>query len=302
MTAPAVLEESARARMVRTVLWATFGLNLAVAGGKIVTGLALGSLAIRADGLHSTTDALNNVVLLVGLWLGARPADPEHPYGHRKLELLAALLVGAGLLLVSFDLAQELVARLRGEAALPRIDALAFVVLALTLIVNVGVATWEARVARRTLSPALASDAAHTKSDVIVTLGVMVSSGLTMAGYVWLDAVAGAAVAVVIALAGLRIVRDNAGYLIDRTLVDSDEVVRVACGVPGVRGARGARSRGMPAGIWLDLTVLVDGHVPVAQGHALAHDVERALRAHMPALLGVQIHVEPVKAHTAPAS
>jgi cation diffusion facilitator family transporter len=291
-------ESAARARGIRFVLWGTFLLNVAVAIGKIAAGIAFGSLAIRADGLHSSTDALNNIVLLVGLWLGAAPADREHPYGHRKLEVIAAMIVGAGLLLVSFDLIKELIARARGHSPPPELDAIAFVVLGVTLAINIGVAMWEASAAKRYMSPALGSDAAHTKSDIIVTVGVIVSAALTAVGYVWLDAVAGAAVAVVIAVAGVRIVRENANYLLDANLVDDVKVDTVARGVEGVRGVRAVRSRGLPNGMWLDLAIIVDGGMTVEDGHQLAHRVEDELRAKLPGVVGVQIHVEPVEPRT----
>src|SRR5690606_1416794 len=106
----------------------------------------------------------NNVVLLVGMWLAAAPPDREHPYGHRKFEVLAAGGVGLGLLVAAFNVLLSVAERLRGEAPPPRIDASAFIVLGATLAVNITVATWEARAARRYMSPGLHSDAAHTRS------------------------------------------------------------------------------------------------------------------------------------------
>jgi divalent metal cation (Fe/Co/Zn/Cd) transporter len=119
-----------------------------------------------------------------------------------------------------------------------------------------------------------------------------------MNGYVMFDALAGAAVAVVIARAGYRIVRENAEYLLDTNLVDSAQVEEIARAVEGVRGVRAVRSRGLPHGVWVDLTIVVDGAMTVSDGHGLAHRVEDAIRARLDGIAGVQIHVEPVDSHT----
>jgi cation diffusion facilitator family transporter len=285
--------DDARARGIRRVLLVTLALNVTVAAAKVIYGFLAGSLAIRADGFHSATDGLNNVVLLLGSWLAAAPPDREHPYGHRKLEVFAAGAVGVSLLVVAVDVAKDVVARLAGSAEPPRIDAGAFVVLGVTLAVNVGVSTWEAREGRRLMSPGLLSDAAHTRSDVLVTLGVAITAALTWAGYGFLDAVAGAAVAAVIATTGIRVVKENAGYLMDTNLVDPDRVAIVARGIAGVHEARDVRSRGSPGGVWVDITIEVDGAMTVDDAHALAHRVEDAIRADLRGILGVSVHTEP---------
>lgn len=286
-------QEALRARGIRTVLIITLLANVAVAVAKVVVGTALGSLSIRADGFHSSTDGLNNVVLLVGTWLAAAPPDQEHPYGHRKFEVLAASFIGLSLLAAAFNVLVGVVDRVRGLGAEPAIEPIAFVVLGVTLVMNVLVAVYEASAGRRLMSPGLISDAAHTRGDVVVTVGVAVSTLLVWRGLVWLDAVAGAAIAGYIVLLASRVLRENAGYLLDASVLDPGRVLELARGVDGVVTARDARSRGTPGGIFIDLTVEVDGALPVAAAHALAHRVEDAVRVGFPGVVGVQVHVEP---------
>ena len=181
---------------MRTVLWWTLALNLAVAAGKIGYGYFSDALAIRADGFHSLTDAANNIIGLVSVSLASQPPDREHPYGHHRFEALAAGLVGASLLAIAFDVIRGAAERLTGTApALPRIDAAAFVVLIVTLVVNVAVARYERREAKRLASSFLESDAAHTHADVIVTVGVIVAAAMVKLGYIVADLVAAIAVA-----------------------------------------------------------------------------------------------------------
>src|SRR5678816_4461454 len=150
MTTPAStapdLPEGERARGIQRVLVWTLALNLGVAAAKIGYGHAVHALSIRADGFHSLTDSTNNLVGLAGVWIARRPADAGHPYGHHKFEVLAAGVVGLSLLGMAFDVAKGGIDRLRGAPApLPEIGPAAFAVLAVTLLVNVGVARWERR-------------------------------------------------------------------------------------------------------------------------------------------------------------
>lgn len=285
--------ETRRARSIRTVLLVTLVLNVAVAVAKVVVGTTLDSLSIRADGFHSSTDGLNNVVLLVGTWLAAAPPDKEHPYGHRKFEVLAASFIGLSLLAAAFNVFMGVVDRVRGTDAAPAIDLSAFVVLGVTLVVNLGVAAYEAREGKRLLSPGLVSDAAHTRGDVLITLGVAVSTLLVWNGLVWLDAVAGAAIAAYIVFLAFRVLRENAGYLLDASVIDPARVLELARSVAGVGEARDGRSRGTPGGVFVDLTVEVDPGLTVAAAHALAHQVEDAVKDGIPGVVGVQVHVEP---------
>ncbi|MFZ9890016.1 MAG: cation diffusion facilitator family transporter, partial [Myxococcota bacterium] len=115
----------ARTRAIQRVLVVTFLLNLVVAGAKVVYGTASGALAIRADGFHSIADSMNNVIAFVAISLAARPPDDDHPYGHRKHEVLAAAVIGVSLLLIAFDVCKDALQRLMGEATPPSLDDVA---------------------------------------------------------------------------------------------------------------------------------------------------------------------------------
>jgi Co/Zn/Cd efflux system component len=186
---------SQRLSAVRRAVLLTLALNLAVAVAKIVYGSMANALAIRADGFHSLTDSSNNLVGLVAIWVASRPPDRGHPYGHSKFEILAAGLVGLSLLAMAYDVARSAFHRMFSESAvLPTIDAGAFVVLTVTLAVNIGVARWERVQGERHGSAFLVSNAAHTRSDVLVTLGVIVATVLVHAGYPQVDLIAALAV------------------------------------------------------------------------------------------------------------
>lgn len=286
---------ASRTADVRRVLVVTLLLNLAVAAAKIAYGAWSGSLSVRADGFHSLTDSTNNLVGLVGLSLASRPADDDHPYGHEKMEAIAAGLVGLSLLVLAFDVGRGAVQRFAGGGSPPSLGVGAFVVLLGTLIINLAVARYEGRAATRLQSPILASDAAHTRSDAFVTLAVLGSVVGVMLGAAWLDWVAALAVALFIAVAGIGVLRTNLGYLSDSVRIEPSRIEAAACSVPGVASAHKIRTRGIPGAIHVDLHVQIAPHLNVDQAHRVTHWVMDAVRAEFPGVKDVMVHTEPAE-------
>jgi cation diffusion facilitator family transporter len=283
-----------RDRRVRFVLLVTLGLNLAVAVSKIVVGYAAQALAVRADGFHSLTDGLNNIVALIGVALASRPPDAEHPYGHRRFELFAASVIGLSLLAMSFDVANDAYHRLTGTAVPPDIDALVFITLIVTLVINVGVTVYESRVATETGSTLLASDATHTRSDVLVTVSVLVASVLVKSGFPMVDLIAAAGIAVFIAIAGVRVLKQTLSSLADAASLDATHVVAVALATDGVLGAHHVRSRGARGHVFLDLHLEIDGRRTLEDAHRITHAAMRALEKALPGVIDITVHTEPV--------
>ncbi len=288
-------EGAERARGVRRVLLVTLALNALVAAAKVGYGSYADALAIRADGFHSAMDGLGNVAALLAASAAARPPDEQHPYGHRKIEVVVAALVGAILLVTARDLGGDAIARLfsRGPVVVPIIDAWAFAVLLGTLSINLCVTIWEMRAGRRWKSPLLVTDAMHTRSDVVVTLGVIVSSGLTAAGLLWADALAAGLVAGVVAFTGIRPLLRNAGALVDGAILSREAVGEIARRVVGVVSTSHVRSRGIPGAVAVDLRVQVEPTLSVAGGHQIAHAVADAVSQAFPDATDVVVHVEP---------
>jgi cation diffusion facilitator family transporter len=283
-----------RTSAVTRVLWVTLGLNVAVAVAKIAYGHSVHALSIRADGFHSLTDSTNNLVGLGGVWLASRPADDGHPYGHAKFEVMAAGLVGLSLLGMAFDVARGGILRLAGGPAVaPVIDTGAFVVLLGTLAVNVGVSRWEKRRGEALESPMLLSDALHTSSDVLVTLGVLATVVLVRAGLVLADVVAALGIAAFIAWAGIGVLRTNLAYLADSATLEPERIVEVTRRVPGVASAHKVRTRGMPGSIYVDLHIQVAPHLTVVDAHRVTHWVIDAIKAEFAGVRDVLVHTEP---------
>jgi cation diffusion facilitator family transporter len=277
---------------VARVLWVTLGLNLLVSGGKLVVGNLSGSLSMVADGFHSLLDGANNVIGLIVTRFAYAPPDRGHPYGHRKYETSAALLLGIGLLSLAYRVVEGAFDQYSREQ-LPEIGILNWCVIGITVSVNLFVAWYESREGHRLQSPFLLADAAHTRSDIFVTLGVMASFAGARAGLAWVDPAIAAAIAVFIAVLAVRILLSSFHVLTDRAALPPEGVKDVVLAVPGVIDCREIRTRGSAGAIYVDLTVHADGNLTLHAAHDLADSIERALRQSHPQIVDVLVHVEP---------
>jgi len=278
---------------VRRVLWLTLGLNLLVAVLKLVYGSLTHTLSLRADGFHSLADGSNNVLGLLGMWWAARPPDSKHPYGHEKVEVLAASAIGASLLLVAWNVVSGAIERLQHAAQAPELNRETWVVLVLTLGINLSVTRYESRRAAALGSTFLASDAAHTLSDVLVTVGVMATVALIQLGYGWIDPYASCVVAVFILITGVQVIGRNLDYLMDAAQVDETKIRDIVCLVPGVASAHKIRTRGTPGAIRIDLHIQIAAHLDVRQAHEVTHWAIDALKRELEGVRDVVVHTEP---------
>lgn len=283
-----------RTALVRRVLIGLFFANLAVVAAKVGVGLAARSLAVLGDALHSSVDALNNVLALVVVRVAAQAPDEDHPYGHEKFETLGALAIVGFLSVTCFELARDAVTRLLGGGAhlAPRVTGAQLLILVGGLGINALVAWYEHRRGEELQSELLVSDAAHTRSDVFITAGVIVGLLLGRRGWWWADPVLALMIAALIVRVAYRIIQRTVPILVDERALPRGEIQSVAEGVDGVRGAYDIRSRGGGQARYAELTIAVDPTTNVAAAHAIADEVEHRLKRDL-RLGAVTVHVEP---------
>jgi cation diffusion facilitator family transporter len=286
---------------VRRVLLITLLLNLSVSAGKVVVGHLSGSLAMVADGYHSLVDSANNVIGLIVAAFAFRPPDPGHPYGHRKFETAATAVIGIALVSLAWNVATAALGRGESER-IPEISGLNWAVMAATIGVNLFVSWYEAREGRRLASAFLVADAAHTRSDLYVSLGVVASFGAAYLGAAWADTLVALLIAAIIAWQAGVILLQAFDVLTDRAAIPAAEIERIASGVAGVVSVQGVRTRGRRDAIYVDLTVRLDGAMRLRDAHEVADLIEAALAKAHPGIADVVVHLEPVGAHTGPSS
>src|ERR1700756_3813095 len=190
--------------------------SAAMAVTKFVVGIVIGSLALVSEALHSSVDVVAAVITWLVVRVSDQPADAEHHYGHGKFESVSALGVIALLYVLAGGILVESWSRLRAGTPPPIISAIPFVVLVIDIAVNFWRARALHRPARETQSPAVAADALHFTSDVLGSFAVIIGLALAGLGYWWGDAAAAIAVAIMIALLGLRMARSTVETLLDR--------------------------------------------------------------------------------------
>lgn len=288
---------SERMSSIRRVLWIVLVLNLAVAAAKYVYGTISGSASMQADGIHSVFDSAGNVVGLVGIALAARPADESHPYGHAKFETYASLVIGVLLLLAAFEVGSSAVSKLMSGTYTAEVTPVSFIVMVGTLIVNLGVTTYERRCAKRLKSEVLAADANHTLSDALVSIGVIVGLIAVALGFPVADPVMALVVTIAILATAYDVFKHALSTLSDRARIPEEDLREVAMGVEGVQDAHRIRTRGTEGEVYADLHVLVAPEMTVGAAHELADRVEAAVQAKFPTVIEVLVHIEPNDGH-----
>jgi len=283
-------------RSVRRVLWVTMGLNLVATIVKLVVGYRTGSLSLIASGFDSIFDSASNVVGLVGISLAARPADEDHPYGHRKAETITAMAISSLLFVTTWELIKSAVERLRSPSLIQaEVSIWSFGALLLSVVINLAVASYESRAGRRFHSDVLVMDAKHTRADVFTSLSVIGGLIAVKLGFPLADPIIALVIALLIARIGIDIIRESSPTLMDRVAVPADQLRAAACSVPGVLSCHKLRSRGHGGSVYVDLHIQVDADRRTEETHAIAHEVQYRLRQRYPEIQDVTIHVEPAR-------
>ena len=278
---------------VKQVLLITLFFNFAVAFGKIIVGLMSGALAITADGFHSLIDGSSNVMALIANKIASRPADDDHPYGHRRYETLAALLIGVFLLLVAWEIITGAIERLINPAELD-ITPLTFMVMFITLTINLGVSRYERREAKRLNSELLHADAANTSADVFVTLSVIISMSLiSLTGWLWIDALSALIVVTLIGRAGMSIMNQTGRILVDTAPYTPEELTQIVENIPQVIDVVRVRSRGTTDCADIDIDVTLPADMTIADSARIISTIRQKLCEQLGDVNEIEVHFMP---------
>jgi cation diffusion facilitator family transporter len=254
--------------------------SASMAAAKFVVGIAIGSLALISEALHSSVDLAATVVTWMVVQVSDKPADEEHHYGHGKLESLSALGVIAMLYVLAGGILVASYGRLRDGAPPPTLSAIPFVVLLVDIAVNLWRALALHRTARATKSQALAADALHFASDVLGSIAVIAGLALSGLGYAWGDAAAAIGVAVVISALGLRLARSTVETLLDRAPDGVAEKAAAALkALPGIVDVERLRARMVGPTHFIDATVQVPRTFPIDRVETIKRQAQDAVTA-----------------------
>jgi cation diffusion facilitator family transporter len=288
------MDTGERFQKIRRILFYILYLNWGVAAAKLSYGWMTRSASMKADGFHSFSDGASNLLGLIGIWIASRPIDRSHPYGHKKFETLTSVVISGLLFLVCFNVVREGVLRFL-YPVVPEVNVKSFLVMAVTLAINIGVMIYENRRGKALGSDILISDALHTRADIFTSFSVIATLIGVKLGYPILDPIASLIIAFFIGYAGIHILKESSRVLSDGVAIRGEEIEKVVLSIKGVRECHKIRSRGRPDDIHIDLHVLVNSDMEVHKAHHLSYAIENKIKKDFRGVTDVVVHIEPLE-------
>jgi len=287
-----ILSLEERYRRIRWILVCVLFLNWGVAAAKLLYGWITRSASMTADGFHSFSDGSSNIIGLIGIWIASQPIDKTHPYGHKKFETLTSIGISIFLFIVCFNVVREGVLRFL-HPVIPQVNVISFLVMGITLAINIAVMIYEKRMGVVLKSDVLISDALHTRADILTSFSVILTLIGIKFGFPILDAIASIVISGFIAHAAVDILKESSRVLSDGVAIPIEEIKRIVLSIRGVEECHQIRSRGRGDDIHIDLHVLVDPEMHMHRAHHLSYAIENKIKRDFPGVTDVVVHMEP---------
>ena len=262
---------------------------------KISFGILGQSAALIADGIHSLSDLLSDLLVIIAVRLGSREADHEHPYGHRRFETIATVILGVSLIAIGGTISWSVMNRMANPEHLPVPNVLGMGVAAASILVNECLYHYTKRIAKKTRSKLLMANAWHQRSDAISSIVVLFGIGAVILGYPLADAIAAIVVALMVAKIGLGLVLESIKELVDTSLPPKliSEIRKAIMTIDGVEGIHLLRTRQMGEDALIDAHIVVDPRITVSEGHSIGDTVRDELISRFDDVMDVLVHIDP---------
>ncbi len=274
--------------------------NLVLSVLKLAAGFVAQSGAMISDAIHSASDVFSTIVVMIGINMAGKEADDDHPYGHERMESIAAILLSAVLLATGCGIGwsgiQNIFAALQGNAAelvIPSWIALAAAILSIVVKEIMYQAT--RKVAKHLQSDALMADAWHHRTDALSSIGSFIGIGGAMLGFPVMDSIASVVICLFILKAGYDIAAEAIRKMVDHSADrETEEAVRrLILSHEGVIALKMLKTRQFGAKIYMDVVMTADASLSFAKAHDLAEEVHDAIEEKFPAVKHVMVHIEP---------
>lgn len=271
--------------------------NIALTVLKIVAGFLGNSTAIIADGLHSASDIITSIGILIGNKISSKPKDEEHQYGHEKAESLVAFVLSSVLIIVSVGIGYKGIEALFNlkEIKIPTVLPL------VVSVISVGVKEYQyqitIRVAKKINSSSLKADAWHHRSDALSSIAAFIGIGGAIIGIKILDPIASIVVAVVVVKVGVDILKSASGELMDSSISKEDiqKIRKIVTEYDKIYGIKDLKSRKYGPIAYVDMSILIDKTETLEGAHDIADELERNIISNLQYIKEINIHTEPFK-------
>jgi cation diffusion facilitator family transporter len=281
---------------VRKVTGICLGLNAILSLIKLIGGVFSSSQALVADGVHSFSDCITDIAILIGVRYWSLPPDSEHPYGHRRIETVVTVFVGFTLVIAAVAMGYNSVTSF-GKKNLSSPGFFAVIAALISIISKESLFHWTRNAGKKIKSSALLANAWHQRSDALSSIPVALSVSLTQfdASLGYLDSIAALVVCLFILHAAWGIITPGIDQLIDRgaSTEEIEKIRETVLNQDQVRDAHNIRTRYSGLGLQVDLHVLVDGTMTVEKSHHIAEQVKANLQSNTPNVVDVVVHIEP---------
>ena len=270
--------------------------NIVLSIFKILAGVIGHSAAMISDGIHSGSDVLSTIVVMIGMFFSSKPDDKSHPYGHERIESavakILANMLGFTAVMLGVDAVEKIMS---GDYATP--TALALSAAVLSIVVKEWMYHFTLHTAKEIDSAAMKADAWHHRSDALSSVGTFIGIGGAMIGFPILDPIACLIVAILVLKVAIDIYITSFKQLVDSSADQQteDEIMHVIHETPGVVRIDSLKTRLHGPRVYADVEIAVDATLTVEQGHEIAESVHEEVEEHVTKVKHCMVHVNPAK-------
>ncbi|NMA86671.1 MAG: cation transporter [Tissierellia bacterium] len=276
------------------VSWITILLNFILAIFKIIAGIIGKSNAMLADGVHTVSDVLTTIVVLLGLKVSSKEADENHPYGHEKYEPVFAKILSLILVITGILIGIEGIKVLKsGNIKIP--GRIALIAAFISIVVKEGMYKYTVKVAKEIKSLSMEADAWHHRSDALSSIGTFIGILGARLGFKILDPILAIVVSLIIIKVGIDLYFQSIKGLVDEAASDEviEEIEKISLSIDGVRGIKSLKTRIFGSRIYVDIDIFVDGNISVIEGHNIAEKIHDKIEDEITDVKHCMVHVEP---------
>lgn len=278
------------------VSWVSILGNAVLTAFKLLAGFLAHSGAMISDAVHSASDVLSSIVVIVGVRLSVRSSDAEHPYGHERFECVAAIVLAVVLCITGVFIGHTAIEKLSaGAGEMQRPGVLALIAAAVSILCKEAMYWYTRFYAKRLDSGALMADAWHHRSDALSSVGALVGIGGARMGFPWLDAVASLLICGFIIKAAYNIFADAVEKMVDHACSPEMQQALLDCAgaQAGVLATGKLQTREFGSRIYVDLEIFADGNLTLNQSSAIAEAVHAAIESRFPKVKHITVRVSP---------
>ncbi len=286
-------------RVAKRVAFITILQNALLSVFKLIAGVVAHSNAMISDAIHSASDVFSTIIVLIGVKLASKESDKEHPYGHERLECVAAIVLAMVLLVTGIEIGKQAVKDIvAGSYSTLQVPGTLALVAAIVSIVVKEIMYWYTRYNAKIIdSSALMADAWHHRSDALSSVGALIGIGGAMLGYPVMDSIASLVIFVFIAKAAYDIFKDAVDKMVDHSCDEKTEDALRKCVLSHseVKDIDLLQTRIFGNKIYVDVEIQVDGTYMLQESHRIAEEVHESIEKNFPKVKHIMVHVNPAK-------